>query len=271
MDFTTVGFVTIQNPDDSIVTIASPGEYYFPAVGTYCCWISDASGSPSGVTFMKRLGISASEADDSIINIDPSGINVEEIEIVATGITSLDVAHMDALNILYLGYNEFVTAPDTSDNDALQYYAINNNALTTPPDVSSNLALLELNISVNALTTASVVTANTLLQEYDFSGNVGITVHPNIASNTALLSYRCSGCALTDLPSFAPHTLINAIDARNNGISTAEIDAMFNEVDAHNTSAGEIKVEGGTNGAPSGASSAARAALALRGWTITTN
>jgi len=49
------------------------------------------------------------------------------------------------------------------------------------------------------------------------------------------------------------------------------VDNIINETDANGVLNGTLNLSGGTNSAPSGASSTALANLISKGWTVTTN
>jgi hypothetical protein len=57
----------------------------------------------------------------------------------------------------------------------------------------------------------------------------------------------------------------------DNAINTTNVNALLVAIDAFGTSGGQIYVDGGTNGAPSGAGAIAKTNLLGRGWTVSTN
>jgi hypothetical protein len=55
------------------------------------------------------------------------------------------------------------------------------------------------------------------------------------------------------------------------GCALDDVDQLFIDLDANGAINGTVDVSGGTNAAPTGASSAARANLVTNGWTVTHN
>lgn len=104
----------------------------------------------------------------------------------------------------------------------------------------------------------------TSLSLYDNSTSTSL----DISTNTLLTTLYCPGNNLTSLD-VSTNTLLTTLYCGANAL--VDVDSIFIALDGFGLSGGTINCSGGTNAAPTGASTAARANLLARGWTLITN
>jgi hypothetical protein len=208
VSFNTLGHMTMQKPDDSTVTMASPGTLLLDQVGPYCFWISDVNGSPSGVTFLKALTITGGEDGNSghITNIDLDGIIVEDLALVDNDTAVMpDISHMTALDSLTLIRNQIATAPNVSSNVNLEYLYIDDEAFTTGLDLSSNTDIEYLQI-----------------QNFNFNQTLDLT------SNDQLGILIMSATAINFPPDLSNCALLTVLQLDNNANLSEAPEVFFN-------------------------------------------
>ena len=161
------------------------------------------------------------------------------------------IAEPDKVTVLYAYNNQLLgTIPNLSNNTALQYFSIHINQLTgSIPNLSNNTALTNFYVNVNQLT-----------------GTI-----PSLTANTALVNFFVYNNHLTDFAGGWPNKAFT-FDARYNKLTVSAVNQILIDADTSGIASGTtIKLEGGTNAAPTGAGLTAKNNLITNGATVTTN
>lgn len=210
------------------------------------------------------------------------------IDLKSNGLTTIDFTPYSSVTSIDISQNSFTTFSVTM-LVLLETLIYNSNSLTAPPDISQNVNLKSYRGSANAIGTVSFST-NPLLEDIEivncgFSAPVDIsnlvnllryTVSQNaigtisVLNNILLMKLRCTSCGLHAL-SIATNPLIVDLDVSINALTQAVVNAILVQLDTNGLHNGLLHLEGGTNGAPSGAGATAKTALIGKGWTVFTN
>lgn len=199
---------------------------------------------------------------------------LQDLELTNLLLSSLNISTNDVLRKLYLD-NTNIGAIDVTDkplltdlrvsacglaviylsmNTALQHFYGDNNAFAVI-DFSTNTMLIEVSLAGVPITALDIHNHTSL----DFL---------QVSNSTSLTNLNCSGCIITDLR-VSGCTSLNILNAFNNRIIVARIDALFNPLPS--LPAGTVNCSGGTNAAPTVASLTKRNLLTTAGWSIATN
>lgn len=154
-------------------------------------------------------------------------------------LTSLNVASLTSLVTLQC-QNNFITSLDVSHNTSLEVLYCSDNALTTL-DVSALTGLKNLDCSANLMTSIDVST-NTILNSF-------------LAYNQPITTVDISN-----------NPLLTHVDFGGNPFTSPVVDDILNKLDAFGLSNGLVAMF--ATAPATGASAAARANLAGRGWNL---
>ena len=188
------------------------------------------------------------------------------------------------------------TIPSLSNNTALKDFNVYSNQLTgSIPILSNNTALIAFSIHNNQLTgTIPSLSNNTALNYFNVYNNQLTGSIPNLDNNTALINFYAYSNQLTgSIPSLSNNTALNyfsihnnqltdfvggwpniafTFDARVNKLTVDAVNQILIDADTYGIASGTtIKLEGGTNAAPTGAGLTAKNNLIANGATVTTN
>jgi len=115
--------------------------------------------------------------------------------------------------------------------------------------------------SLSGLTSLTLLNVSNTILTGDISSFAPLTNALYLFANATALSYTT-----TSLPAWS-NTEIRLQDC---GLSSAEVDDFFNDLDAGGGSNGSLDIAG-TNGAATGTSATARTNLVARGWSLNYN
>jgi hypothetical protein len=273
----------VNFPCDAIPDIAIDlaGDAALKSIYTFN-WTTDntitASLDASGCTSLERLrleGMSALETLDlhgctelSSINID-GAVNITALNIAnctslignptivpGAALETLDASNCAGLTQINASMNA-LTSITLTGCTGIGVLALQGNSSLLAIDVSDLAALYELNVS-NTGISALDLSANPLLQILTAT-DLGIAAL-DVSDHSALAVLHVGSCpALLDL------------DASGCALPEGEVDGVLDALDVAAGEDGTVDLSGGTNAPPSAAGLVSKAALQVKGWTVTVN
>lgn len=211
--------------------------------------------------------VDISLSDNNISTIDLSqNLDLLFLEISRNNFSSISTLNNVLLQRLFVGGNN-LSVIATGHLPDLQNLRIQENIGITSVDLTANVNLIEL-LADDCSITAFDFTTNTLLQTVKVNNNTITTI--DVSMLPELVDLRCKNCGLSALD-IGSNPLLIFLEATDNSIIQAQINGILVDLDAAGLSNGEAHLEGGTNGAPSGAGIAAKTSVEGKGWIITNN
>ena len=180
-----------------------------------------------------------------------------------------DISTLTQLADLRLYDNQLTDIGDISTLTQLTILSLYSNQLTDIGDISTLTQLADLRLYDNQLTDIGDISTLNQLTVLRLNNNQ-LTDIGDISTLTQLAVLYLSDNQLTDIGGIGSASL-TTIRIENNALIQTCVDQVINDVDSLGASNGTLNLSGGTNSAPSGASSTALANLITKGWTVTTN
>jgi len=186
--------------------------------------------------------------------------------VTATNFDPLDVTLLDLSGTGMIDLN--IEAPDliTYNISGNADYKINESAEV--PEAGSIRTLRCHSMSVGDFSNTSDLVQ---IETATFYSNPNLTISRVPQTNTLTQWFIFSCASLTEVTSLAGCDNLTLFRAEGCALDQTTVDNIINETDANGVSNGTLNLSGGTNSAPSGASSTALANLISKGWTVTTN
>ena len=180
-----------------------------------------------------------------------------------------DLSGLTSLNVLRLYSNQLTDIGDLSGITLLTVLYLYNNQLTDIGDLSGLTSLTQLRLENNQLTDVGDLSGLTSLTQLRLYNNQ-LTNVGDLSGLTSLTLLYLFNSQLTDIGGIGSASLTN-IRLEDNALIQSCVDQVIIDCDTLGASNGTLNLSGGTNSAPSGASSTALANLISKGWTVSHN
>lgn len=236
-------------PHSAILTGDGVTDYFITAVVTTSGFFAVEDGDGNITTYASGEAGDFPAANDqltiwsctSLADSSPAG-DVVQLEVQESGLTALDISDLTSLQVLNCSTNQ-ITVLDLSGLPELTDISCGTNQIASL-NIASALGLQNLSCGSNLLTSLNVSGLSVL--EYLDCGNNQLTVL-NVTGLSSLLFLFLS----------------------TNNLNSAQVDATLVQMDGNGLSNGQMEIN--DNAVPGAVGLAAKAALILRGWTVTTD
>ena len=256
-EFNQVGFETLTNKP-ALRTL----NFSASVSNQYINW-TGAFPDLSGITTLVTININNSSLTGSNLNLS-----------ALTNLTSLNI-HSNLLSgafpVLPTGSSSKLTSINVGQNKTTRFTGV-------PPLLTAHPSCTNLAYSNNDATgPIQPLSVRPTLTNFWCSGNQHTGDIPNLSSNTALTAFRCdSQRGTTKITGFAGGTVsatLGDFSANGNQLTAAAVNALLAAFVAAGRTTGTrtLRLEGGSNAAPTGQGITDKATLESRGWTVTTN
>ena len=255
-EFNQVGFETLTNKPNlrTLNFSALFGNQYINWIGAFP--------DLSGITTLVTVNINNSSLTGSNLNFSS-----------LTNLTSLNI-HSNLLSgafpVLPTGSSSKLIGINVGQNKTTRFTGV-------PPLLTDHPSCTNLVYSNNDATgPIQPLSVRPTLTNFWCLGNQHTGDIPDLSANTALTVFRCDGQrGTTKITGFAggvPATL-GDFQAHNNQLTAAAVNAILAAFVAAGRTTGTrtLRLEGGSNAAPTGQGITDKATLESRGWTVTTN